>query len=291
MMTNSIDFLYNNNYDDIFERYLFSSLINNNKNNYNNINLSNNLKNGFIDNNDKIITLYYKELIKERDSLKNISIYHKIPLTIKILQNEIDKLRKLFNINYFNYLFYLPPPQGIIEVKSRKIFIPVDKYPKYNFIGRILGPKGLTAKELEVKTGCKIMIRGKGSIKDKSKEICFIGKPNYQHLNEPLHVLLQIKDTSNRIDRRLDYAEWELKKIIFPISKKFDILRNCKSFNSSILKEIFSCDGNLISNLLLSQNNYTDYQNDINISNSSNPLNFSDFEDIYNHLENNFNID
>ena len=36
-------------------------------------------------------------------------------------------------------------------------------------MGRILGPRGLTAKQLEQETGCKIMVRGKGSMRDKKK--------------------------------------------------------------------------------------------------------------------------
>jgi len=40
---------------------------------------------------------------------------------------------------------------------------------QFNFVGRILGPRGMTAKQLEQETGCKIMIRGKGSMRDKNK--------------------------------------------------------------------------------------------------------------------------
>lgn len=36
-------------------------------------------------------------------------------------------------------------------------------------MGRILGPRGMTAKQLEQETGCKIMVRGKGSMRDKKK--------------------------------------------------------------------------------------------------------------------------
>lgn len=42
-------------------------------------------------------------------------------------------------------------------------------YLQYNFVGRILGPRGLTAKQLEAETGCKIMVRGKSSMRDKKK--------------------------------------------------------------------------------------------------------------------------
>uniref|UniRef100_A0A0N5CH86 KH domain-containing protein n=1 Tax=Strongyloides papillosus TaxID=174720 RepID=A0A0N5CH86_STREA len=75
----------------------------------------------------------------------------------------------------------------MVEIKIRKNYIPVDKYSDYNFVGRILGSRGLTANVLEHRSGCKIMIRGRRSMKDKSNEQNFIGIPNYQHLNELLN--------------------------------------------------------------------------------------------------------
>ena len=42
-------------------------------------------------------------------------------------------------------------------------------FVQFNFVGRILGPRGMTAKQLEQDTGCKIMVRGKGSMRDKNK--------------------------------------------------------------------------------------------------------------------------
>ena len=50
--------------------------------------------------------------------------------------------------------------------RSRKIRIPIEEHPNYNFIGLIIGPRGKTQKELEARTGCKIAIRGKGSVKE-----------------------------------------------------------------------------------------------------------------------------
>ncbi|EGT45512.1 hypothetical protein CAEBREN_11510 [Caenorhabditis brenneri] len=43
---------------------------------------------------------------------------------------------------------------------TESVRIPVETYPSYNFIGRIIGPRGMTAKQLEKDTGCRIMIRG-----------------------------------------------------------------------------------------------------------------------------------
>jgi hypothetical protein len=50
--------------------------------------------------------------------------------------------------------------------RTAKIRIPVEEHPQYNFIGLIIGPRGKTQKDLENKTGCKIAIRGRGSVKE-----------------------------------------------------------------------------------------------------------------------------
>ena len=48
---------------------------------------------------------------------------------------------------------------------TESVRIPIETYPTYNFIGRIIGPRGMTAKQLEKDTGCRIMIRGSYSNK------------------------------------------------------------------------------------------------------------------------------
>lgn len=48
-------------------------------------------------------------------------------------------------------------------------YFPPPPFAQFNFVGRILGPRGMTAKQLEQETGCKIMVRGKGSMRDKKK--------------------------------------------------------------------------------------------------------------------------
>ena len=48
-------------------------------------------------------------------------------------------------------------------VVADKVFIPF--HPETNFIGRILGPRGISVKQLEGDTGCRIIIRGRGSIR------------------------------------------------------------------------------------------------------------------------------
>lgn len=48
----------------------------------------------------------------------------------------------------------LPPPPRL-----------PNRYPNYNFIGLVIGPRGATQKQMEKETGAKIVIRGKGSAK------------------------------------------------------------------------------------------------------------------------------
>lgn len=64
------------------------------------------------------------------------------------------------------------PAQAMIGGTGKptaKVFVPVEEFPHYNFIGLILGPRGNTQRRLEGETGCKISIRGKGSVKEGSR--------------------------------------------------------------------------------------------------------------------------
>jgi hypothetical protein len=44
---------------------------------------------------------------------------------------------------------YKPPADYRPEKKYRKLRIPIDDYPGYNFIGLIIGPRGNTQKRME----------------------------------------------------------------------------------------------------------------------------------------------
>ena len=70
---------------------------------------------------------------------------------------------------------------------SKKVYIPVDKNPGYNYIGLLIGPGGSKQRELVNEAGgnVKISIRGRGSSSsNNNNEIP--GKPE-----EPLHVLIE----------------------------------------------------------------------------------------------------
>ncbi|MGH0135417.1 UNVERIFIED_CONTAM: hypothetical protein FKN15_035525 [Acipenser sinensis] len=105
----------------------------------------------------------------------------------------------------------------------------------YNFVGRILGPRGLTAKQLEAETGCKIMVRGKSSMRDKKKEEQNRGKPNWEHLNEDLHVLITVEDTQGRAEMKMRRAVEEVKKLLVPAAEGEDNLKKMQLMELAIL--------------------------------------------------------
>ncbi|KAM3859827.1 LOW QUALITY PROTEIN: protein quaking-B [Diretmus argenteus] len=113
----------------------------------------------------------------------------------------------------------------------------------FNFVGRILGPRGLTAKQLEAETGCKIMVRGKGSMRDKKKEEMNRGKPNWEHLSEDLHVLITVEDTHNRA-QKLTRATAEVKKLLVPAAEGEDSLKKMQLMELAILNGTYR-DANL----------------------------------------------
>ncbi|XP_073993559.1 splicing factor 1 [Rhodnius prolixus] len=76
---------------------------------------------------------------------------------------------------------YKPP---IVRV-SDKVMIPQEEHPDINFVGLLIGPRGNTLKSMERETGAKIIIRGKGSVKEGK-----VGRKDGHPLpgeDEPLH--------------------------------------------------------------------------------------------------------
>ncbi|XP_043473048.1 protein held out wings isoform X8 [Leptopilina heterotoma] len=159
---------------------------------------------------------YLSQLLKDR---KQLAAFPNVFIHVeRLLDEEIAKVRaSLFQISGVKKEpLVLPEPEGEITTLTEKVYVPVKEHPDFNFVGRILGPRGMTAKQLEQETGCKIMVRGKGSMRDKKKEEQNRGKPNWEHLTDELHVLLTVEDTENRATLKLARAVEEVKKLLVP---------------------------------------------------------------------------
>ncbi|XP_069625638.1 KH domain-containing RNA-binding protein QKI isoform X5 [Ranitomeya imitator] len=176
----------------------------------------------------------------------------------RLLDEEISRVRKdMYNDtlngsgNPDRRSAELPDGIGPIVQLQEKLYVPVKEYPDFNFVGRILGPRGLTAKQLEAETGCKIMVRGKGSMRDKKKEEQNRGKPNWEHLNEDLHVLITVEDAQNRAEIKLRRAVEEVKKLLVPAAEGEDSLKKMQLMELAILNGTYR-DANLKSPLAFS---------------------------------------
>lgn len=69
-----------------------------------------------------------------------------------------------------------------------KVMIPQEENPDINFVGLLIGPRGNTLKSMEKETNAKIIIRGKGSIKE-GKVTRTDGQP-LPGEDEPLHAYI-----------------------------------------------------------------------------------------------------
>ncbi|CAG5128706.1 unnamed protein product [Candidula unifasciata] len=136
----------------------------------------------------------------------------------RLLAQEIDRLTKGEDDKKDR------PPVSMYDIHhdrpqklSVKIRIPTKEYPRYNFVGKLLGPKGQTLRALQDQTGCKMAIMGRGSMRDKEKEEELRKEGGkYAHLSEELHVLVECYTELTDGYYRLAAALTELKKFVIP---------------------------------------------------------------------------
>ncbi|CAG09434.1 unnamed protein product, partial [Tetraodon nigroviridis] len=104
------------------------------------------------------------ELMAEKNSLDPSFVHAVRLLAEEIGKCEGDEMKKDGDVK--KYL-------DIISNKniklSERVLIPVQQYPKFNFVGKLLGPRGNSMKRLQEETGAKMSILGKGSMRDKDK--------------------------------------------------------------------------------------------------------------------------
>ncbi|PAV74152.1 hypothetical protein WR25_16492 [Diploscapter pachys] len=179
---------------------------------------------------------YMHELTKDQKTLECFpAVFTHLD---RLLNEEISRVRSsLFQneIGIDGGMVDLPEPVGEVMTLTEKLYVPKKEFPDYNFVGRILGPRGMTAKQLEQETGCKIMVRGKGSMRDKKKEEANRGKPEWEHLDDDLHVLLQCEDTENRAKAKLKVATDHVKRLLVPAPEGMDELKRKQLMELAII--------------------------------------------------------
>ncbi|XP_032409840.1 KH domain-containing, RNA-binding, signal transduction-associated protein 2 isoform X2 [Xiphophorus hellerii] len=153
------------------------------------------------------------ELMAEKNSLDPSFVHAVRLLAEEIGKYEGDELKK--DADTKKYL-------DIISNKniklSERVLIPIQQYPKFNFVGKLLGPRGNSMKRLQEETGVKMSILGKGSMRDKEKEeeLRKSGEAKYAHLCNDLHVLIEVFAPPGEAYSRMSHALEEIKKFLVP---------------------------------------------------------------------------
>ncbi|XP_055906706.1 KH domain-containing, RNA-binding, signal transduction-associated protein 3-like [Eupeodes corollae] len=109
--------------------------------------------------------------------------------------------------------------QKLIKV-TQKVFVPTKQFPNFNFNGKILGPKGNSLRNLQKQTLCRILIKGRNSMRnaEKEQELRESGDPRHAHLEKDLYVEISTVATPAEAHARIAYALAEIRKYLIPDS-------------------------------------------------------------------------
>ncbi|POM83256.1 KH domain protein [Cryptosporidium meleagridis] len=103
---------------------------------------------------------------------------------VRVRKNMEEELSNLIEYMSKNVEGYVVPKDYKPLKKVKKLIIPLDKYPDYNFMGLIIGPRGYNHRRLEAESGTQISIRGKGTTKEGKK----CDHQTEEELAMPMHI-------------------------------------------------------------------------------------------------------
>ncbi|XP_033210347.1 KH domain-containing, RNA-binding, signal transduction-associated protein 3-like [Belonocnema kinseyi] len=155
---------------------------------------------------------YVRELLQEKLEIDT----QKWPNALRLLDQEIQKTQAIGKpLKDHKYVdIYREKPIRV----AVKVLVPVREHPKFNFVGKLLGPKGNTMKRLQEETMCKMAVLGRGSMKDRQKEEeCRQSlDAKYSHLSDDLHVEIASLAPPAEAHARIAFALAEIRKYLIP---------------------------------------------------------------------------
>ncbi|XP_054706225.1 KH domain-containing, RNA-binding, signal transduction-associated protein 1-like isoform X2 [Uloborus diversus] len=191
------------------------------------------------DSNADLNNAYLNQLMQEK---KSLSVqYGEIH---KLVQKEIDRvMNSEASDDPQRKDYHLDVNSGKQFRLKVKVHIPVDEHPNFNFVGKLLGPKGSSLQQLQEATQTKMAILGRGSMRDKKKEeeLRNQGDPKYAHLNDELHVEITAYAAPAEAYRRMASAIAEVQRFLIP--EYFDEMHPPQYMNDGKPKPPFAADG------------------------------------------------
>lgn len=131
---------------------------------------------------------------------------------------------------------------SLLTKRLLRLDVPVDRFPNFNFIGRLLGPRGNSLRRIEALTGCRVFIRGRGSVRDPSKEERLRGRPGNEHLNEPLHIVIEAESPASIVDAQLRQAQEIVEELLKPVESSRDSYKRQQLRELAMLNSLFRDD-------------------------------------------------
>ncbi|XP_063629004.1 KH domain-containing, RNA-binding, signal transduction-associated protein 2-like isoform X3 [Cydia splendana] len=156
---------------------------------------------------------YMRELLSEKIKLNTA----KFPYATKLIDQEVTKVQASGRLPPRDFKYVDVYHEKPVKV-TVKVLVPLKEHPKFNFVGKLLGPKGNTMKQLQEETMCKMAVLGRGSMRDRQKEEELRNSldPKYAHLTDELHVEISALAPPAEAHARIAYALAEVKKYLLP---------------------------------------------------------------------------
>ncbi|CAD7012322.1 unnamed protein product [Ceratitis capitata] len=153
---------------------------------------------------------YMQELLAERSRMEN-----HFPLAVKLIDEALERIQ--LNGRIPTREQYADVYQQRTIRLSQKVHVPI-KDKKFNYVGKLLGPKGNSLRRLQEETQCKIVILGRFSMKDRvrEEELRNSADAKYAHLNLPLHVEVSTVAPPAEAYARIAYALAEIRRYLIP---------------------------------------------------------------------------
>ncbi|KAK9702078.1 KH domain [Popillia japonica] len=156
---------------------------------------------------------YIRELLAEKSMLDE----SKYPHAVRLIEQEIQKAQSTGKVPPKESKYVDIYRERPVKV-SVKVLVPVREHPKFNFVGKLLGPKGNSMKRLQDETMCKMAVLGRGSMKDRQKEeeLRQSLDPKFAHLSDDLHVEISALGPPAEAHARVAFALAEVRKYLIP---------------------------------------------------------------------------
>ncbi|XP_055855563.1 KH domain-containing, RNA-binding, signal transduction-associated protein 3 [Episyrphus balteatus] len=159
---------------------------------------------------NEMATKYIQDLMGEKSRMEN-----QYPLAQKLIDDALEKVHTTGRIPTREQ--YADVYQQKTIKLAQKVHVPI-KDKKFNYVGKLLGPKGNSLRRLQEETQCKIVILGRFSMKDRAREEELRNSTDtkYAHLNLPLHVEISTIAPPAEAYARVAYALAEIRKYLIP---------------------------------------------------------------------------